>query len=430
MRKYILVLLFVVTALLNADIEILEQAPERIIIQFDIKDFSISESKNFTFVNIQDWTTETVPRTPDLPFKILNVAIPPYGKIKIRIISKNIEKQTLYKTLSPVPQIQRGGKTFEYIYEVNEELYAKKISEYVQILEKTRYRHYSIIPIRFFPFSYNATTKQLTICDKMILQIDIEGDTSFRNEIQEKFDFIYKDFLLNYETSKYWRTQEIKKINSIPFEKSDFWYKFEIERNGLYKLTYNELSQLPLFCEPDSIRIFTMYRKIINNDPQNYEFELIEVPALVDDGNNGTFEEDDNVYFFKENYEDPRLIKYTNKKIYWLTFGGYYENKPLRIEEFLNKDSAIPVENFQRKKIIQPPSREDIDAIIIYPEENVFQTQSEELEGLHSDLVCELKSQAEIFAEYGQDDPFSIKQYLNHMDSLNVDLQYVILMGS
>ncbi len=430
MRKFILVLLFVVTALLNANIKVLEQTSERIIIKFDIKDFSISESKNFTFVNIQDWTTEAVPGTPDLPFKTLNVAIPPNGKIKTRIISKNIEKQTLYKTLSPVPRIQRGGRTFEYIYEIDAELYAKRISEHVQILEETRYRYYSIIPVRISPFLYDSNTKELTFCDRMVLQIDIEGDTSFRNEIQDKFDFIYKDFILNYETSKYWRTKQIKQINKIPFEKSDFWYRFEVEQNGLYKLTFEELSQLPSFCEPDSIRILTMYRKIINNDPQNYEFELIEVPAFVDAGNDGSFDEEDNVCFFKENYEDPGLPIYYNKKIYWLTFGGYYKNKPLRIEDFLNKDSAIPVENFQRKKITEPPSREDIDAIIIYPEENVFQTQSEELESFHPELNFELKSQEDIFGEYGQEDPFSIKQYLNDKFDDHPELMYVILMGS
>ncbi len=430
MRKYIFVLLFVVTTLLNADIEILEQAPERIIIQFDIKDFSISESKNFAFVNIQDWTTETVPGTPDLPFKILNVAIPPNGKIKTRIISKNIQKQTLYKTLSPVPRIQRGGRTFEYIYEIDAELYAKKISEHVQILEETRYRFYSIIQVRITPFLYDSNTQKLTFCDRMVLQIDIEGDTSFRNEIQDRFDFIYKDFILNYETSRYWRTKQIKQINKIPFEKSDFWYRFEVEQKGLYKLAFEELSQLPSFCEPDSIRILTMYRKIINGDPQNYEFELIEVPAFVDAGNDGSFDEDDNVYFFKENYEDPGLPIHSTKKIYWLTFGGYYESRPLRIVDPLNKDSAIPVENFERKKIIQPPSREDIDAIIIYPEENVFQTQSEELEGFHPELNFEPKSQADIFAEYGQEDPMAIKSYLDTMHVNHPELMYVILMGS
>ncbi|MCD4797189.1 MAG: hypothetical protein K8R49_08490, partial [Candidatus Cloacimonetes bacterium] len=397
MRNYILVLLIITASLLNANYKVLERSPQRMVIHFNIKDFSISEGEDFTFVNIPNWTTEAVPGTPDLPFIILNVAIPPGGNIKTKLISKNRENYILTKPVSPIPRIQKGGKTFDFIYEIDSELYTKKIVETVQVLNESRYRYYSFVPIKISPFSYNTAAKEITFCSNLILQIDIEGDTSFRNEIHDKFDLIYKDFILNYETSKYWRTKEIKKINSMSFEKSDFWYKFEVEQNALHKLTYEELSQLPSFCEPDSIRILTMYRKIINDDPQNYEFELIEVPVLVDAGNDGTFDKDDNVYFFKENHEDPRLPIYSTRKIYWITFGGEYKNKPLRINDVLNKNSAIPAGNFRRKKITGYSTREDIDAIIIYPEENVFRSQSEEFRDIHSELSFELKSQQDIF---------------------------------
>lgn len=430
MRFKVLVFLLLSFSLLSAGVYVLEETSNRIVVKITLKDMTIEDGSDFTYIHVSDWTKEGLPGAPALAFKMLNIAIPPHGHIKTKVLSQNVQRKILNKPVSPVPTIRKGGKTFDYIFEIDQNLYSRKRDEMIQVLDETRAGFFTVIPIKFSPFNYNVATREFTYCDELVLQIDITGDTSFYNQLSGKFENVYQDFILNYQSAKYWKTRASRKINSIPFEKSDFWYKFEIPQDGLYELTFEELSQLPSFCDPASVRILTMCREIVANDPQRYYFKLKEIPVYMEDGNDGSFDKGDRILFFRENYEAPGLIQYSDKKIFWLTIGGEYYNEPLRLNDVKNLSTAERVEKFIRKLPKIPSRNDSIQCIIIYPEQGVFETQAEELANLHSDLVCELKSQADIFAEYGQDDPFSIKQYLNHMDSLNVDLQYVILMGS
>jgi hypothetical protein len=302
----------------------------------------------------------------------------------------------------------------------------------IQVQEETRAGFFTVIPIKFSPFNYNVASRELTYCDELVLLIDITGDKSFHNQLSGKFENVYQDFILNYQSAKYWKTRASRKINSIPFEKSDFWYKFELPQDGLYELTFEELSQLPSFCDPASVRILTMYREIVTNDPQQYFFKLKEVPVYMEDGNDGSFDKGDRIFFFRENYESPELIQHSEKKILWLTIGGEYANEPLRLNDVKNLSTAERVENFVRRlPKIHSREREGIECIIIYPEQGVFEAQAQELANLHSDLVCELKRQADIFAAYGQIDYVAIKSYLDSLYISNQEtLEYVILMGS
>ncbi len=431
MRFKVFVFLLLSFSLLNAGVHVLEETSNRIVVKITLDDMTIEDGSNFTYINVSDWTREGLPGAPDLAFKMLNIAIPPHGHIKTKVLSQNVQRKMLNKPVSPVPTIRKSGKTYDYILEIDQDIYSRKRDEMIQVLDETRAGFFTVIPIKFSPFNYNAVTYELIYFDELVLQIDIMGETSFHNQLSGKFENVYRDFILNYQSAKYWKTRASRKINSIPFEKSDFWYKFELPGEGLYGLTFDELSQLPSFTDPASVRILTMYREVVANDPQQYFFKLKEVPVYMEDGNDGSFDKGDRIFFFRENYEAPELIQYSEKKIFWLTIGGEYANEPLRLKDIKNVNTAERVEKFIRKipKIL---SRNDsIECIIIYPEEGIFETQAQELANLHSDLVCELKSQADIF-EYGQiGDYVAIKSYLDSLYTSNQEtLEYVILMGS
>ncbi|MBC8415117.1 MAG: hypothetical protein ISS80_03895 [Candidatus Cloacimonetes bacterium] len=432
MRFRVFVFLLLSFSLLSAGIYVLEETSERIVVKITLDDMTIEDGSDFTYINVLDWTGEGLPGAPDLAVKILNIAIPPHGYIKTKVLSQNVQRKMLNKPVSPVPTIRKGGKTYDYIFEIDQDLYSRGRAEMIQVQEETRAGFFTVLPIKLSPFNYNAVTFELTYCDELVLQIDITGETSYHNRLSGKFESVYQDFILNYKSAKYWKTRASRKINSIPFEKSDFWYKFELPQDGLYELTFDELSQLPSFTDPASVRILTMYREIVANDPQQYFFKLKEVPIFIEDGNDGSFDKGDRIFFFRENYEVPGLIQYSDKKIFWLTVGGEYDNKPLRLKDIKNVNTVERVENFIRR-LPEIPSRgrEGIECIIIYPEQGVFEAHAQELANLHSDLVCELKSQADIFAEYGQIDYAAVKSYLDTLNAQNPEtLEYVILMGS
>ena len=433
MRFKVFVFLLLSFSLLSAGVHVLEETSNRIVVKITLDNMTIEEGSNFTYINVLDWTGEGLLGAPDMPLKMLNIAIPPNGLIKTKVLSKNIQRKMLIKPVVPVPIIRKGGKTFDYIYKIDQDLYSHKRDEMIQVQEETRAGFFTVIPIKFSPFNYNAASRELTYCDEIVLQIDITGDTSFHNQLTGKFENVYQDFILNYQSAKYWKTRTSRKINSIPFEKSDFWYKFELPQDGLYELTFEELSQLPSFCDPASVRILTMYREILADDPQQYFFKLKEVPVYIEDGNDGSFDKGDRIFFFRENYESPGLIQHSEKKIFWLTISGEYANEPLRLNEVKNLSTAERVENFLRRlPKIPSREREGIECIIIYPEQGVFEAQAQELKNLHSALVCSLETQANIFDGYGQiGDYVAIKSYLDSLYVSNQEtLEYVILMGS
>jgi hypothetical protein len=435
MRRIILILIFISLVYLNANIKILEETRNKVIIELELKNYSITEDDNYSYINLKNRSREEDAGKPDLPFEILNLAIPPDGDISVEILSQETQKRKLNKPIAPIPEIIKENKTFSYNYKINQ-LHYSKTHEFYELPDGYKYRYYDIRPLKINPFLYNFEQNELTVCKKIILKIDIEGDISYRNEIPDKFENIYRQFIFNYKNAKDWKTKDDPGINKMPFSNSDFWFGFEVEEQGLYKLTYNELSQLPLFCDPQSVRLFTMEKIYLKDSPDRHEYIVKEIPLFIDKENKeSSFAPDDRIYFSYENYEESESEL---KTIYfWLTFGGRFGKKPERLENFKNKNSALPVSNFYEKEYTSLLERDSyVECLFIYP--GVFFNQTEELAEFHLsyyNLDCEIANQQNIFDEYsgGQPDPLAIKNFIHDFwltSPAGDSLQYVILMGS
>ncbi len=420
-------------AVLSANLQILESTPTRLIIEIDLDNYSIQQEMDFTTVHFSDWLDSGIAGAPSLPIKVLNIAIPPNGKISAKIISQKIKKETLEKPIIPTLKIIDEGEMCDFIYEMDEELYSKRDEHFFELLPKIRYRYYQIIPVNISPFLYDAMKNELTISEKMVLEIKISGDVFFRNTIPDKFEKIYKNFIFNYDTAKFWMTKEKNEIPYFHFNESDFWFRFESHQKGLHKLSFQQLSQIPDFCEPDSIRIFTTIREIIDDKTGNYQLQIVELPTLIEAEDDGNFDTRDYVYFLDEFYDDIRLKSYSKQRKYWLTFGGQYPSKPVRIEEGINRNSAFSISDFSRKFPKDLTIREDeIDCLIIFHHD--FLSHSDSLANIHFrnfGVISEIVAQQDIFNQFGED-PLGIRNFIQECfeSATGYNLQQVILMGS
>lgn len=420
-------------AVLSANLQILESTPTRIIVEIDLDNYSIQQEMDFTTVIFSDWLDSGIAGAPSLPIKVLNIAIPPNGKISAKIISQEIKKESLEKPIRPTLKIIDQGEMCDFFYEVDEELYSKRDEHFFELLPEMRYRYYQIVPINISPFLYDAMKNELTISEKMVLEIKISGDVFFRNIIPDKFEKIYRNFIFNYDTAKFWMTKEKNEISHFRFEESDFWFRFESHQTGLHELSFQQLSQIPAFCEPDSIRIFTTIQKIINQETGDYRLQIVELPTLIEAGDDGKFDPGDYVYFLDEFREDKRLKSYSMQRRYWLTFGGQYHNKPVRIEEGINRNSAFSVSDFSRKFPKDLTNREDeIECLIISHHD--FLSHSDSLANIHFrnfGIISEVVDQQDIFDQY-EEDPLGIKNFIQECfeSATGYNLQQVILMGS
>ncbi|KQC09364.1 MAG: hypothetical protein APR54_12935 [Candidatus Cloacimonas sp. SDB] len=427
MKKLIIIFALINCFLLNGELKLLEQTKEFLTVEIEFEEFEITESDDFTHFSAESWEGSEIIGSPDLPQKTVNFIIPPGGNIEISIISSDSYRENISKPIAPIPVISEFNKTNKYDYIINQDLYQKGFNDHVIQKEISRYRYYDYIPVTINPISI-ISEREVQINRKMILRIEIIGAKNYQHNFKDKFENVYSNLFLNYTTGKNWQTIIEKDIARIPFESSEFWYKFHLDREGIYKLTENELQQLPDFYDPESLRLLTLERIMIDNGPNDYEFRLKEIPLL--------FDEHTEEIFFKYERTENGLPQFSLFDHFWLTFGGDFNSPPLR-EENLPKTLAREVNEFSKhEKQIGADRARGISSLYICPQE--FYAQTQVLTQFHSNhygLDTYIAVQEEIFAEYGggEADPVAIKNYIQDFwqdNSEQDSLKYVILVGS
>jgi len=443
MKKGILLLLTIIPLTLSAIFNVESKSLSQVFINYETDSYNIYQENGFSHLYFSDFTNQQTPGKPELPYKEFCIGVPPNGTIEVVITSIEKESIKLESKLSPVPRIIPSGKTFDYIYEVDQELYNSQENKFIQIMKSSKYRFNNIIPIRFYPVTYDQQTNEITICKNIKFEIHINGDVKYRNYIEEENEISVSKLIVNYNYAENWKEKSAITFPKMPFGKSDFWYKLKTDRSGWFEIAYEDLQILPDFCQPSQIRMLALIKKRINSKT---EFELMEIPLYIDADDDHSFDLGDKILFERKQISNLGTY-YQNEITFWLTFGGEFLGDPLRLE----KNPTLPHYNtiiaFGKKDLSNNREyREDVDGIIIYPgwlssnQTNVFATHSQDFAQLHPDMNFIIKSQSEIFDEFSNGDPESqaVENYLElefYGDGTptypgHPEMQYVVLMGS
>ncbi|MCK4979678.1 MAG: hypothetical protein KAS62_04740, partial [Candidatus Delongbacteria bacterium] len=435
MKKGILLLLVIIPLTLSANFNIESKSLSNLIFNYETDSYNIYQENGFSHLYFDDFTTQQTPGKPELPYKEFCIGVPPNGDIEVIITSIETETVKLESKLSPVPRIVSSGKTNNYIYEIDQTLYNAQEKKFIQIMKRAKYRFNNIIPIRFYPVLYDQHTNEITICKNINFEIRIIGDVRYRNYIEEKNDVSASNLIVNYNYAKNWKERTETTFTKMPFENSDFWYKFKTDKIGWFEINYEDLQTLPDFCDPSQIRILTMAKKQVNSKT---EFELVEVPIFTDAGDDGSFDVGDKIIFKREQVPYMETY-YQNEMVFWLTFGGNFQGNPARLEKNPNILHYNSIFDFEQKIISNNlNNRTDIDGIIIYPgdisssQTGVFETHAQDYADLHPEMNFIIKSQSAIFDSLsgGNPDSQAVENYLELEFNNHPEMQYVILMGS
>ena len=427
MKRWLILAFLAPAIFLVAEVNVLSRSNESIFVQLTVDNYQFTESSEFTFINMEDWSYNAEVGGPSVPILILNVAVPPDGDISYRILNRTDEAIDLDKPVSPVPEIRQGKKTSDEYLIINSEKYREFTQNFVEVQEKSFYRKFEYVPLVFSPFLFDPATNRMRICTEINLEISIGGDLNYSRSLNDGWENIYHKMFLNYESARNWRSTKQISHTRMPFEASEFWYRIETESDGLYKIGSEQLAQLPSFCDPISLQLFTMYREGAVD-----KYKIARIPLkIVDDDH--VIDAGDAAYFVRTDLEDAAFPDYTETQTFWLTFGASIDSAQKIETDFSNLPNAREIGKMERK-IYQPEaiSRDNVDAAIIYPKTGVFDSQSEQFAGLHPQYNFVYKSQAEIFDEYsgGDADPHAVKAYLDTLYDIHPELTYCILMGS
>jgi hypothetical protein len=421
---------------LLAEVNVIHQSRERIILKVNIENYEISNDEEYSYFRYSDWLSGNPAGAPDIPSKSIQIALPPEGVVSydIRPIRQTIKR--LDKPIVPIPHIiqQDEDSTSDYYFRLDEQLYSVREDNLVAQREPERFRFYNIVPLDIKPVFYDHQNRELTIHEEFEIEITIRGDISYQNMISSVYDNIYRSFLINYETGKYWQTPLPKVEPVMPFQSSDFWYSFTIEdQPGVYQIDYEDLSSLPEFCDPATIRIFTTYREIVDEPTLSYEYKLREVPIEIVGADNYRLEQDSKIFFAHESREETRLPQYSTQRHYWLTFGTTDLHEPIRTDNLSEQIAVGDVTNFRKKELASTTLREDADIMIIYPDE--FENQTQQFVNYYDrnyDYHAIIAKQQDIFDEYsgGNPEPIALRHAIQNVLNDNPNLQHVALMGS
>jgi len=298
---------------------------------------------------------ETRPGYPNVPVKSLIIGIPPGSMPVVRILS---ESYVEYHGIDIVPvikfdvessrQASTRAKETELspspIYDMNS-YYPASILSGPQNNSVWWLRYQQVMELEIYPIQFNPASKTIRVYREIKLEVEYgsEGTALIAVPTDRFFENVYASVLLNYDQAKRWRSRPPRQNLGAQNKGRDrlssgnLWYKFVINRDGIYEITYDALVNVgvsPRLISPTQFHIYNGGGKALSTDLSSPEPSLREVATYFDDANHdGRFDPGDRILFYATGTSGWQMdsgagrpthyINYfTNDNVYWLVVGG------------------------------------------------------------------------------------------------------------
>jgi len=349
------------------NIEIITADETRLVFKYTVPQVRFSSVKiggdHYNLVSIENTDYEVRSGYPMLPVRTFTIGIPPEGVLAVRMLEAEFI-DSVGVLIVPVPsrkfEVKSIGKGTPGIIakvEVNDAVYSQDAFFPENPLPQhglfSWLRHQRVLELRFYPLLFNPRQKLLRMYRRAQIEIVFnrssipnvrDENRSYRAESDRLFETVYSNVILNYEHSRYWRGIPIPKSQSLQIHGNNIasyrgavWYKFFVEEDGLYEITYGTLEQAgihPQQISPAELHIYNGGGRALALELQAEEPALQEIATYFDDKNhNGQFDPDDRLLFYAtgiSGWENDVRAKrqrhfinyYTAKNTYWLAVGG------------------------------------------------------------------------------------------------------------
>jgi uncharacterized repeat protein (TIGR01451 family) len=277
------------------------------------------------------------PGAPDLPYYATWLAVPPEATVTVSVTENKVSRQQLShvqaapqqssEAVADLPASERaayesvGIEAVPLLVEGMDEAIYGRNQPYPPHLytlsEPIYYRDVRLVALHLYPVRYNPVNQTLTQAQQLQVQISFDQarftDLRPAAPSQNHHESMLAHMLLNYDASRAWRSfptdwQTIEP--ALPVGSTS--YKIEIDRDGIYEITGQELADLGLdlsSVNPQEMQL--MHR----GQPVAYQF-------ISDNTASDTLTTTDRLRFFGQAFVGPRLEKqYINDNVYWLVIG-------------------------------------------------------------------------------------------------------------
>ncbi|MBN2289504.1 MAG: hypothetical protein JXQ83_09245 [Candidatus Glassbacteria bacterium] len=207
-----------------------------------------------------------------------------------------------------------------------------------------RLRDLMVLEIVVRPFTCLPATGRLQVTEKIRINVTLRQEAGSPGTPARAagssggaFEAVYRDALLNYQSSKAWRLPAAGRgalLSSSPFARGDRWVSLHIGGTDMYAVTPERLSQAGVAVEavdPATFRLFTGGGRMLDEGISAPEPDLAEVALRVSGSDDGSFDSGDRLIFYGQGtdrftVDDTGGIsslrhRYDSLAVYWLTWG-------------------------------------------------------------------------------------------------------------
>lgn len=299
-------------------------------------DTTSANGKTYVKVALPGWVSSAQPGSPELPMLTETVGAPFGSDVSVAVTPG--EAHVIKLQAPPLPTlIQKaefqlpGSQESDpqmpspvVVYEEDPAIYAGGIypSDLALITNDGTFRQQRVVAVSVFPVQFDPSTMELTVYESLDVAITFTGATSSFSKPQTKESKTVEDIinseLLNSGTSVQWRQDSTpqKSLLSpqmitpdtgsfLPWTPPSPGYRISVRSDGMYRVTYAELSAAGVPVSSLDPRTFQVY-----NMGQ-------EVAVVVSGEQDGKFDPSDSILFYGQGISS----KYTSDNVYWLTYG-------------------------------------------------------------------------------------------------------------
>lgn len=318
----------------------------RLLVTFSAPAYRLEKQGEYDLIVVPGFDHASRPGTPQLPSKSVLVAVPPEGAVGVRIVRHEWQELAGTYRLAPAPQpapleedLVPGSWAPAPPVTPTEGLYP---ATPVEVSPPAWIRGQRVVRLTFFPFQYESTTGRLRRNESVHVEITFQPTAvldSAPPSPDDPFDVALRQSVLNAEMVNAWRVPPDRApLSAVTVRRSaspsaTATFKIVVDRDGLYRLTYNDLVAAGLDPSVDP-RTFAL-----TNQGQ-------PVAIRVEGEEDGSFDPGDAVIFYGQRFRgelmarryaalsatwlsecpacrlDGLFAKYTDENVYWLSAGG------------------------------------------------------------------------------------------------------------
>lgn len=333
----------------GSPVNILDADGQSMVLELKVNDYQIEtiehEGERYHRVNISSLLQRNRPGDPQVPMCGALLGLPSPKDVSVQVLDAGYETLNGYR-LYPASGLSVAGdsvvsmrnKDLEQIFILNQKVYSTD-SFYPGTIVEIGYtgfmRDQPVAQVQFYPVQYNPVTQKVRLYRRILARITWNTLVSLEETTRlpsPAYEPLLRGNILNYDILErppvakevFWPENAETENDSITTDGTHL--KIGINEHGIYKLTYDDLTNAGL--------------KLSSIDPRTLRMSNrdTEVSISIYGESDGVFDTNDYILFYGIANNDI----YISENVYWLTAGDGNGQRMSTVDGTLSGDAAIP----------------------------------------------------------------------------------------